>query len=146
MTKIAANFIASFLACLCLTQCSSVPGFSRSRAVTLSKLGYHTVPLQKLSGDTRFSGVFNVNGKPMRFLIDSGANSTDLDKKLATSAGVIEDRSVRVITRGALGREVSSGRGYGTLEIGGMRADRFPFTIAPSPERKTSTSSYAGQI
>ncbi|MBT6398965.1 MAG: hypothetical protein HOK04_04150, partial [Verrucomicrobia bacterium] len=89
------------------------------------------MPLQKLSEDRRYSGVFKVNGKPMRFLIDSGANSTDLDKQLATSAGVIEDRSVRVITRGALGREVSSGRGYGTLEIGGMKAVRFPFTIAP---------------
>ncbi len=146
MSKLAANFIASFLACLCLTQCSTVPGFSSSRAATLSKLGYHKLPLQKLSEDSRFSGVFKVNGKPMRFLIDSGANSTDLDKELAASAGVVEDASVRVITRGALGREVSSGRGYGTLEIGGMRADRFPFTIAPSPERKTSTSSYAGQI
>ena len=92
MTKIAANFIASFLACLCLTQCSSVPGFSSSRTVTLSKLGYQKVPLQKLSEDRRYSGVFKVNGKPMRFLIDSGANSTDLDKQLATSAGVIEDR------------------------------------------------------
>jgi len=146
MSKIATNFIASFLACLFLTQCSGVPGFGRSRAGTLSKLGYQAVPLQKLRGDARFSGVFNVNGRPMRFLIDSGANSTDVDKGLATSAGLIEDRSVRVITRGALGREVSSGRGYGTLQIGPMRADRFPFTIAPSPDRKTSTSSYAGQI
>ncbi len=146
MSKIATNFIASFLACLFLTQCSGVSGFGRSRAGTLSKLGYQAVPLQKLRGDARFSGVFNVNGRPMRFLIDSGANSTDVDKGLATSAGLIEDRSVRVITRGALGREVSSGRGYGTLQIGPMRADRFSFTIAPSPDRKTSTSSYAGQI
>ncbi len=88
MTKIAVNFIASFLACLCLTQCSSVPGFSSSRTVTLSKLGYQKVPLQKLSEDRRYSGVFKVNGKPMRFLIDSGANSTDLDKQLANIFGV----------------------------------------------------------
>ncbi|MEN8867273.1 MAG: retropepsin-like aspartic protease [Akkermansiaceae bacterium] len=109
-------------------------------------MGYEAVPLQKLRGDSRFSGVFSVNGQPMRFLVDSGANSTDVDKKLATSAGLLEDRSVRVITRGALGREVASGRGYGVLEIGPMRADSFPFTIAPSSEKKTSTSSYAGQI
>lgn len=109
-------------------------------------MGYEAVPLQKLRGDSRFSGVFSVNGQPMRFLVDSGANSTDVDKKLATSAGLLEDRSVSVITRGALGREVASGRGYGVLEIGPMRADSFPFTIAPSSEKKTSTSSYAGQI
>lgn len=146
MTKLAGTFIASLLACLFLTQCSSVSGLGNSRAGVLSKMGYEAVPLQKLRGDSRFSGVFSVNGQPMRFLVDSGANSTDVDKKLATSAGLLEDRSVSVITRGALGREVASGRGYGVLEIGPMRADSFPFTIAPSSEKKTSTSSYAGQI
>ena len=114
--------------------------------MTLSKLGYQSIPIQKLRGDTRFSGVFSVNDKPMRFLIDSGANSTDVDRGLATSAGLVEARSVRVVTRGALGREISSGRGYGSLKIGPMRADYFPFTIAPSPDRKTSTSRYAGQV
>lgn len=146
MTKIFAHSLISFLACLFLTQCSSFPGLGGSRAGTLSRLGYEAFPLQKMSGDSRFSGVFKVNDRPMRFLIDSGANSTDLDQKLATEAGLVRDRSVRIITRGALGREVSSGRGYGTLQVGPMVAYQFPFTIAPDPGKKTSTSSYAGQV
>ena len=60
--------------------------------------------------------------------------------------GLRQSDGVKVITRGALGREISSGRGFGSLQIGSMIARRFPFTIAPSPGRKTSTSSYAGQV
>ena len=116
------------------------------RASHLKGLGYETIPLQKLSGDSRFSGVFEVNGKPMRFLIDSGANSTDVDQKLAASVGLRSDGAVKVITRGALGREIASGRGLGSLQIGSMIANPFPFTLAPSHGRKTSTSSYAGQV
>lgn len=95
---------------------------------------------------TGIRGFFLVNARPLRFLIDSGANSTDLNAKLAKEVGLLEDRGVRFVTRGALGREISSGRGYGTLRIGPMYAHGFPFAIAPSTGRETSTSSYAGQI
>ena len=146
MSKIFAHSLISLLACLFLTQCSSLPGSSGSRAGTLKKMGYVSVPLQKMKGDSRFSGVFQVNDRPMRFLIDSGANSTDVDQRLATEVGLVRDRSVKVVTRGALGREVSSGRGYGKLQVGPMVASEFPFTIAPNLGKKTSTSSYAGQV
>ncbi|MFT6861769.1 MAG: putative aspartyl protease, partial [Akkermansiaceae bacterium] len=126
--------------------CSSLPGLNGSRAGALKKMGYVSVPLQKIRGDSRFSGVFQVNDQPMRFLIDSGANSTDVDQQLATEVGLVRDLAVKVITRGALGREVSSGRGYGKLQVGPMVAREFPFTIAPDPGKKTSTSSYAGQV
>ncbi len=146
MKRSCAHLLASFLVCLFLTQCSSFPGFGGTRASRLESLGYEPVPLGMVSGDARFSAVFKVNDAPMRFLIDSGANSTDIDKKLASSVGLRQSDGVRVITRGALGREISSGRGYGSLQIGSIVARRFPFTIAPSTGRKTSTSSYAGQV
>lgn len=136
------------LACLLLTQCSFGPGgfSSAGREKRLTRLGYEEVELQKIRGDVRLSAVFGVNNLPMRFLIDSGANSTDVNAELAREAGLVEDRNVRVVTRGALGRKISSGRGYGMLQIGPMFARDFPFTIAPSTGRKTSTSSYAGQV
>lgn len=148
MTRLLRSLLFPILVSFLLTQCSSGPlGFRRGgREGVLASLGYRAVPLQKIRGDVRFSGVFKVNEMPMRFLVDSGANSTDVDAKLARQAGLMVDRRVRVVTRGALGREVSSGRGYGTLQIGPMYTRSFPFTIAPSTGKKTSTSSYAGQV
>ena len=146
-SRLASRLLVSVFLCLFLTQCSGIPGFSKpSRSATLHRLGYDSVTLQKIGGDKRFSAIFDVNGNPTRFLIDSGANSTDLDESLAEKVGLEPDHSVRVVTRGALGREVSSGRGYGTLEVGSMMARRFPFTISPNTNRKTSTSRYAGQV
>ncbi len=148
MTCFLRSLLFPVLVIFLLTQCSSGPlGFRRGgRDGVLARLGYRAVPLQKIRGDVRFSGVFKVNDMPMRFLVDSGANSTDVDAKLARQAGLLVDRRVRVLTRGALGREVSSGRGYGTLQIGPMYTRSFPFTIAPSTSKKTSTSNYAGQV
>lgn len=148
MTCFLRSLLFPVLVIFLLTQCSSAPlGFRRGgRDGVLARLGYRAVPLQKIRGDVRFSGVFKVNDMPMRFLVDSGANSTDVDAKLARQAGLLVDRRVRVLTRGALGREVSSGRGYGTLQIGPMYTRSFPFTIAPSTSKKTSTSNYAGQV
>jgi len=146
-SRLASRFLTSVLICFLLTQCSGIPGFGyQSRSKTMHRLGYDPVTLQKIGGDNRFSAIFDVNGQPLRFLIDSGANSTDLDEHLASRVGLEPDHSVRVVTRGALGREVSSGRGYGSLEVGSMVAQRFPFTISPNLNRKTSTSRYAGQV
>lgn len=141
------NVAAALLACLFLTQCGSVPtGGGSSRAKTLSSLGYESVPLGKIPGDHRYSGVFLVNGEPLHFLIDSGANRTDVGENLARKTGLVLDDSVKIITRGALGREIHSSRGFGALQIGPMVAPQFAFTIAPDEGKKTSTSSYAGQV
>lgn len=141
------HLVSALLACLLLTQCGSVPGVSAtSRSKTLSRLGYESVELGKIPGDSRYSGVFQVNGQPLRFLIDSGANRTDVEESLAEQAGLHFDNSVRIVTRGALGREIHSGRGFGSLQIGPMISPEFAFTIAPKGGRKTSTSSYAGQV
>jgi len=109
-------------------------------------MGYESVPLSKIPGDKRYSGVFFVNGTPLQFLVDSGANRTDVDEALAQKTGLRIDHSIRIVTRGALGREIHSGRGFGALQIGSMISPEFPFTIAPSGGVKTSTSSYAGQV
>ncbi len=133
------------LACAFLTQCSSIqrePG----RAGKLKSIGYIPLKLQKVSGDSRYSGTFGVNGLDMRFLIDSGANSTDVSEDYADRANLKRDHSVSVVSRGALGRAVKSGLGRGTLQMGPIYARNFPFTIGPRPQRRTATSRYAGQI
>ncbi|MGJ8694931.1 MAG: retropepsin-like aspartic protease [Verrucomicrobiaceae bacterium] len=104
------------------------------------------VPLKKVKGDVRYSASFYVNGEPLSFLIDSGANSTDVDEASANRIGLVRSRTARVVTRGALGREIRSGLGRGTLRVGPMMAKNFPFTIAPNAEGPTSTSAYAGQV
>ncbi|MGE9267722.1 MAG: aspartyl protease family protein [Verrucomicrobiales bacterium] len=117
-----------------------------SRDQVLRERGYIPLPLDRVEGDVRFSREFLVSGTPMRLLIDSGANSTDVDGRKADLAGVKRLRSVSVVSRGALGREVKSGYGIGILQAGPVVAENFPFTLAPSGMRPTATSLYEGQI
>ena len=119
---------------------------SSLRSQKLLSLGYQPLELTKSSGDTRYSGRFQVNGEPVVFLIDSGANSTDLDASVAQRIGVRADHTVKVISRGALGRPVTSRVGLGTLRAGSMRPIPFPFMLAPSSRGHTATSRYDGQI
>ena len=137
------------LAALLLTQCAFRPPASRTaspRGMKLASLGYEPLQLQKSSGDSRYSGKFKVNGKGVHFLIDSGANSTDLDYELATSFGIKPEKSVKVISRGALGRPVTSWVGLGALGAGYVTATPFPFMLAPHSDRHTATSRYDGQM
>lgn len=145
MKQLALRLSLSVSLCLFLTQCSSLTS-GGGREGRLKRLGFEEVALQKIPGDVRYSGEFRVNGRPLRFLIDSGANSTDLDRKLAESVKVKPLKGVKVITRGALGRKVTNGRGTALLEIGPMISENFPFTLTPKQARQTSTSSYAGQV
>ena len=102
--------------------------------------------LKKISRDSRYSGKFRVNGKPVELLIDSGANSTDLDTKLATKLNLRIDSSAKVISRGALGRPVTSSVGLGVLTAGPVSALPFPFMLANESLGTTATSRYDGQI
>lgn len=147
MRRISLHFTSALLACLFLTQCGSIPGVGGDpRSKRLAKMGYESVHLERIPCDKRYSGMFLVNGAPLQFLVDSGANRTDVEEDLALKTGLRIDHSVRIVTRGALGREIHSGRGFGSLQIGSMISHDFPFTIAPRGGVKTSTSSYAGQV
>ncbi len=139
---------SAIVAAALLTQCTMGPtGRGEGpRAKRLAALGYEPLELQKSSGDSRYSGRFRVNGQEVCFLIDSGANSTDLDYKLATSFGIRPEKAVKVISRGALGRPVTSQVGLGALGAGHVTAAPFAFMLAPPTERHTATSRYDGQM
>ncbi len=119
---------------------------SALREKKLTSLGYTPLPLKKISRDTRFSGKFLVNGEPVDLLIDSGANSTDLDTNLAPRLKLRIDSSAQVISRGALGRPVTSSVGLGVLSAGPVSALPFPFMLANEPLGDTATSRYDGQV
>ena len=142
------RLVLAALAAALLTQCATGPAgrHESPRAHRLADLGYEPIQLQKTTGDTRYSGRFRVNGKEVRFLIDSGANSTDLDYELALSYGIQPEESLKVISRGALGRPVTSRVGLGALGAGHVTATPFPFMLAPPTERHTATSRYDGQM
>ena len=136
---------------LLLASCASPPAAHRNPAIaqrsqSLATLGYSPIELQKLPGDSRYSGEFLVNGAPVRFLIDSGANSTDLDARLSKKLGIKTNNSIEVVSRGALGRPVSARVGLGSLTAGTVTASPFPFMIAPHSDRHTATSRYDGQL
>ena len=116
------------------------------RSSSLAALGYNPIDLQKSPGDTRYSGKFLVNGQPVRLLIDSGANSTDIDSRLSSRLGIQTNDAIKVVSRGALGRPVASQVGVGSLTAGSVTAAPFPFMIAPHSGRHTATSRYDGQL
>ena len=142
------RLVSTALAVICLTQCATKHDARTAspRSYRLASLGYEPLKLKKVTGDSRYSGRFRVNGKEVHFLIDSGANSTDLDYELATSFGITPEKSVKVVSRGALGRPVTSWVGLGALGAGHVTATPFPFMLAPPSNRHTATSRYDGQM
>lgn len=116
------------------------------REAKLTALGYTPLSLKKIARDSRYSGKFLVNGRPVDLLIDSGANSTDLDSHLAPKLGLRIDDSAKVISRGALGRPVTSSVGLGVLSAGPVSALPFPFMLADETLGITATSRYDGQM
>lgn len=112
----------------------------------LASLGYTALQLRKISRDSRYSGKFLVNGQEVNMLIDSGANSTDLMNDLAPKLGLRIDPDSKVISRGALGRPVSSRVGLGVLSAGPVSALPFPFMLATEELGPTATSRYDGQV
>ncbi|WP_200391928.1 retropepsin-like aspartic protease [Roseibacillus ishigakijimensis] len=116
------------------------------REARLQALGYTPLPLKKITRDARYSGRFLVNGQPVDLLIDSGANSTDLNNHLASKLGLRIDQRSQVVSRGALGRPVTSRVGLGVLSAGPVSALPFPFMLASETLANTATSRYDGQI
>ncbi len=142
------RLLLSALAVTVLTQCATRPHLQTdpAREKRLSSLGYEPLRLKKTEGDARYSGYFRVNGKEVHLLIDSGANSTDLNYDLARICGITPEKSVKVVSRGALGRPVTSWVGLGALGAGNVTATPFPFMLAPPSKRNPATSRYDGQL
>ncbi len=142
------RLLFSALASIVLTQCATRTDLQTdpAREKRLTSLGYEPLRLKKMTADARYSGFFQVNGKEVHLLIDSGANSTDLNYDLARTCGITPEKSVKVVSRGALGRSVTSWVGLGALGAGNVTATPFPFMLAPPSKRNTATSRYDGQL
>ena len=142
------RLILSALAVPLLTQCATRTGLQTNtvRETRLTSLGYEPLRLKRTAGDSRYSGLFTVNSRKVRLLIDSGANSTDLNYDLARACGITPEESVKVVSRGALGRPVTSSVGLGALGAGNVTAAPFPFMLAPPSKGHTATSRYDGQL
>lgn len=142
-----------FLPALALASCSNynteptgLAASSGKREARLQAMGYTSLPLKKISRDSRYSGKFLVNGRSVNMLIDSGANSTDLSSILGTKLGLRIDERAKVISRRALGRPVTSRVGLGVLSAGPVSALPFPFMLATEDMGPTATSRYDGQV
>ena len=85
------RLLFSALASIVLTQCATRTDLQTdpAREKRLTSLGYEPLRLKKMTADARYSGFFQVNGKEVHLLIDSGANSTDLNYDLARTTYVI---------------------------------------------------------
>ena len=94
------RLILSALAVTLLTQCATRTGLQTNtvRETRLTSLGYEPLRLKRTAGDSRYSGLFTVNSRKVRLLIDSGANSTDLNYDLARACGITPEESVKAVS------------------------------------------------
>ena len=142
-------FLPVHLLAACGNNSQNVSGLGKpsgDRERKLTSLGYTSLPLKKISRDSRYSGEFGVNGHDVDLLIDSGANSTDLSNGLSPKLGLRIDESSQIISRGALGRPVTSRIGLGVLSAGPVSALPFHFVVADKDLGNTATSRYDGQV
>lgn len=105
--------------------------------IRLSALGQHAeapgAPLKiAMAQDGHFWANGAINGRPVRFLIDSGATITALSRATAESAGVdIDDGGFPVVVETANGTvEARRGR-IGVLEIGSIVRKDIGATVSP---------------
>lgn len=135
-------------ALLFLTSCATRYGAigNNARERELGNQGYISLPLNSYSGDTRYWSSVKVAGSEVKLLLDSGANSTDIDKNSADSIGLKQNTDFEVVSRGALGREVKSKLGITTFNYGTQSISPFVIVINESGRKGSSMGRYNGQI
>ena len=84
------------------------------------------------SGDGHFWVDAEVNGRPLRFMIDSGATTTTLSRTAATSAGVQPGGGFGVMVETANGTVVMDRATIERLRLGPIQRDGLAIHIAPS--------------
>jgi len=127
----------------CTTSLSSSNGTIREQ--TLTSKGYTAFRLNSYSGDTRYWSTLKVAKRPIRMLLDSGANSTDIDQKSANSIGLRQNTDFEVVSKGALGREIKSKLSVTELEYESQKINPFVIVINEGHSRG-SVGKYDGQV
>lgn len=82
------------------------------------------------SGDGHFWVDAEVNGRPLRFMIDSGATTTTLARAAASSAGVEASSGFGVMVETANGTVVMDRGRIAQLRLGPIRREDLPVHIA----------------
>ncbi|MEO7603056.1 MAG: TIGR02281 family clan AA aspartic protease [Sphingomicrobium sp.] len=100
---------------------------SEAMGTPVVELGETRIPM---AVDGHFWVHANVNGREVRFLVDSGATMTTIDRKIALAAGVAIDPNRGQLVRTGNGMiRVSSGRAR-SLEVGGIERRDIAVQIA----------------
>lgn len=88
-----------------------------------------TVRIQ-MSNDGHFYANTKVNGRPTRFLIDSGATTTAMNERTASAAGVTVDDMFGAAIETANGRVVARRATIKAMELGSITATDLPVVVA----------------
>lgn len=135
---------ALFLVSCAVTPYSTTQNNARERA--LSSYGYSPLKIYSYNDDSRYWSPIKLAHSDLRLLLDSGANSTDVDRGTATRVGVQQKQDYEVISKGALGREIRSKLGVTRFQYGPQVIDPFVVVINEGHSKKTSVGKYNGQI
>ena len=88
-----------------------------------------TVRIQ-MSGDGHFYANARINGRPTRFLVDSGATTTAISARTASAAGIAIDDPFGAAIETANGRVVARRAIIKTMELGSITSAELPVVVA----------------
>jgi len=133
---------------LLVASCSSnyTPGGANAREKALFGKVYTSIPLNKYNDDNRYWAEVKIADRNMKMLLDTGANSTDIDKVSANSAGIKQNTNYEVISKGALGREIRSKLSVTKFKYGPQIISPFVVVINEAHKKGSSVGKYNGQI
>lgn len=117
-----------------------------AREQVLRSKGYAAHNLHSINDDARYWSRIKIAGNEMRMLLDTGANSTDIDKDSAESIGLKQNTDFEVISKGALGRKIRSKLSVTSLQYGPQKLNPFVVVINEGQSKSSSVGKYNGQV
>lgn len=138
MFKMAAMWIAIFgvglvLATLWSRNRGVVDGFLVDAGLSHALVSGDRVELAR-SEDGQFHADVQLNGVTRRMLIDTGASQTTISRATAKAAGIEVEGGFGVLVNTANGRIINHRATAGSIELGSIRAHRFPLLVTDADD------------
>lgn len=138
--------LLTLIAALFLSSCTTSPShINQNRNSTLTNNGYAPIKLKSPRNDSRYWANTIIANSKVKLLIDSGANTTDVNAATAKKIKLTPDPNKVLSARGAFGKTFLSLLANTSLQLGAQKVSPFPVAI-DSPSKKQKSSIYDGKM